>query len=93
MLFRSVNVSEFMRRMSEMNSFYMMGSGPQDVTLIVNTANPAVQALKDAEGEAQNTAANQIYLLALMNYKPLSSEELTAFTATSVALLEKYLKK
>lgn len=88
-----VNVSEFMRRMSEMNSFYMMGSGPQDVTLIVNTANPAVQALKDAEGEAQNTAANQIYLLALMNYKPLSSEELTAFTATSVALLEKYLKK
>lgn len=87
-----VNVSEFMRRMSEMNSFYMMGNGPQDMTLIVNTANPAVAALKDAQADVQKTAANQIYLLALMNYKQLSPEELTSFTATSVALLEKYLK-
>lgn len=88
-----INVSEFMRRMAEMNSFYRMGEGPQDITLVVNTANPAVQALKDADSDAQKTAVMQIYLLALMNYKQLSPEELDAFTATTVSLLENYLKK
>lgn len=88
-----INVSEFMRRMSEMNSFYRMGDATAGMTLIVNTSNPAVIALKDADEEARKTAAMQIYYLALMSYKQLSPEDLNAFTATSVALLEKYLKK
>ena len=88
-----VNVSEFMRRMSEMNSFYMMGNSPQELTLIVNLSNPAVEALKDAEEELKPIAAKQIYLLALMNYKQLSPEELGDLTATNVTLLENYLKK
>lgn len=88
-----INVSEFMRRMSEMNSFYRMGDAATGMTLIVNTSNPAVIALKDADEEARKTAAMQIYYLALMSYKQLSPEDLNAFTATSVALLEKYLKK
>lgn len=88
-----INVSEFMRRMSEMNSFYRMGDAAAGMTLIVNTSNPAVIALKDADEEARKTAAMQIYYLALMSYKQLSPEDLNAFTATSVALLEKYLKK
>lgn len=86
-----VNVAEFMRRMSEMNSFYMMGNAPQEITLVVNTANPAVQALKSADEDAKKLAANQIYLLALMNYKQLSPEELNSFTEANVTLLEKYL--
>ena len=88
-----VNVSEFVRRMSEMHSFYGMGESPVDVTLVVNTANPAVQALKSAEEGEQTKAAEQIYYLALMNYRQLTPEELTSFVATSALLLEKYLKK
>ena len=88
-----VNVSEFVRRMSEMHSFYGMGESPVDVTLVVNASNPAVLALKDAEEGEQTKAAEQIYYLALMNYRPLTPEELTAFVSTSTLLLEKYLKK
>ena len=79
--------------MSEMHSFYGMGDSPVDVTLVVNASNPAVLALKDAEEGEQTKAAEQIYYLALMNYRPLTPEELTAFVSTSTLLLEKYLKK
>ena len=88
-----VNVPEFLRRLTEMNSFYQMGDGVHDVTLIVNTANAAVAAIKGAEGEARNRAVEQIYYLALMSYKPLEPEELQAFTANTSLLLEKYLTK
>ena len=88
-----LNVSEFMRRMSEMNSFYRMGDSPEDVTLVVNTANPAVAALKGCAEEDRKDAAEQIYLLAYMNYKPLSPDDLEKFTANSVRLIEKSLKK
>ena len=88
-----VNVPEFLRRMTEMNSFYQMGDGVHDVTLIINTANAAVAALKSVEGEKRQLAAEQIYYLALMGYKPLEPEELQAFTANTYVLLEKYLQK
>ena len=88
-----VNVPEFLRRLTEMNSFYQMGDGVHDVTLIVNTANAAVAAIKGAEGEPRNRAVEQIYYLALMSYKPLEPEELQAFTANTSLLLEKYLTK
>ena len=87
-----VNVSEFMRRMSEMHSFYQMGESPADVTLIVNTANSAVLALKGAEEGRRRLAAEQIFLLALMNYKQLSPEESETFAANNAALLSEYLK-
>lgn len=88
-----VNVPEFLRRMTEMNSFYRMGDDLHDVTLVVNTANNAVKALKNAEGDARQTAVEQIYYLALMSYKPLEPDELQTFTANTSALLEKYLQK
>ncbi len=88
-----VNVAEFMRRMSEMNSFYDMGESAADMTLVVNTANGAVNAIKEADAEAQKIAVEQIWLLALMSYKPLSPEDLEKFTENHAALLEKYLKK
>ncbi len=88
-----INVSEFMRRMSEMNSFYQMGEMPTDMTLVVNTANNAVHALTAANEEEQNTAAQYIYYLALMNYRELKPEESEAFTANAAKLLEKYLQK
>ncbi len=88
-----VNVSEFMRRMSEMNEFYRMGETPAEVTLVVNTACAAVEALRGADEEAQKTAAEQIYYTALMNYRILTAEELERFTQNNAALLEKYLRK
>lgn len=88
-----VNVSEFVRRMSEMHAFYGMGESPADIILVVNVANAAVDALKSAPEDAQTKAAMQIYYLALMNYRPLSPEELSDFVATNTFLLENYLKK
>lgn len=88
-----VNVSEFARRMSEMHAFYGMGESPADIILVVNVANAAVDALKFAPEDAQTKAAMQIYYLALMNYRPLSPEELSDFVATNTFLLENYLKK
>ncbi len=88
-----VNVSEFMRRMSEMNSFYQMGEAPEDLTLVVNTANAAVLALKGVEDEKRSRSAMQIYYLALLAYRQLTSEEWDAFTEANTALIENYLKK
>ena len=88
-----INVSEFARRMSEMHSFYGMGESPADVTLVVNMANGAVEALKTAPESEQNRAAMQIYYLALMNYRQLKPEELSDFIETNAMLLENYLKK
>ena len=88
-----VNVSEFMRRMSEMNSFYQMGEAPEDLTLVVNTANAAVLALKGAEEEKRSRSAMQIYYLALLAYRQLTSEEWDVFTEANTALIENYLKK
>ena len=87
-----VNVSEFMRRMSEMNSFYRMGDTEAEVTLIVNTACPEVLAIKETGEQERKLAVEYIYYLALMNYRTLKPEELAAFTAESTEFLGKYLK-
>ena len=76
-----------------MHAFYGMGESPADITLVVNVANGAVQALRSAGEEAQKKAAMQIYYLALMNYRPLKPEELSDFVETNTLLLENYLKK
>ena len=86
-----VNVSEFMRRMSEMNSFYMMGDSAADVTLVVNLSSPAVQALKGADEEAQKLSVMQMYYLAMLAYKQLSPEELAEYTRNQNELIKKYL--
>ena len=87
-----VNASEFMRRMSEMNTFYQMGDSAQDLTLIVNLSNPAVCGLKEADEETKKTAVRQIYYLAMLAFQPLTPDELADFTAGQTRLLEKYLK-
>ncbi len=88
-----INVSEFMRRMNEMHSFYRMGESPEDLTLVVNAACPSVQAIKEAGEDAQKVGATQIYYLALMNFRQLTAEETEDFTAGYSDLLLNYLKK
>ena len=82
-----------MRRMQEMNEFYSMGDSGSDVTLVVNTANPAVIALKEASEDQRKVVVQQIYFTAFMSYKPLAPEEFEEFTANTSVLLEKYLQK
>ncbi|MDE6274288.1 MAG: molecular chaperone HtpG, partial [Clostridiales bacterium] len=86
-----VNVSEFMRRMSEMNRFYQMGEMPADVTLIVNVASPAVAAIKGAK-KNRKEAILQVYYLALLAYRQLTPEELAEFTENQTKLIENYVK-
>ncbi len=88
-----INANEQMRRMSELNAYYRMGDFPVPLTLVVNTGSDAVLAVKDAEGDAQKSAAEYLYLLALMNFRPLTPEELATFTAASGSYLASSLKK
>ncbi len=87
-----INVSEFMRRMSEMNSFYQMGEGPTDVTLVVNSANECVQAIKTAEKDRQRTAITYIYYQAISAYRALNAEETQAFSDCSAQMMNAFLK-
>ncbi len=87
-----INVSEFMRRMNEMNSFYRMGDSPEDLTLVLNSACPAVMALKDAEEPCRTNGAKQVYYLALMNYRRLTAEETEDFASGYADVLLQYLK-
>lgn len=88
-----INVSEFMRRMSEMNGFYGMDYAEQELTLVINTNCEAVRMVKDAKEEQRKDIIGYIYLLALMNYRPLKPEELANFTEASTKFMREYLKK
>ena len=89
-----VNVEEFMRRMSEMNGFYGMEEADvsKHACLVLNLTNPVVSSFLNQPEEKKAVIANQIYYLALLSYKKLSSEELSDFTAKSAELLFDYCK-
>ncbi len=87
-----VNVSEFMRRMSEMNSYYQMGDAPVDTTLVVNTANESIQALKNADSDRREVAVKYIYYQATSAYRALNPEEIAAFSECSAKMIQSYLK-
>ncbi len=88
-----VNVSEFTRRFSEMNAFYGLegGDSDRDMTLIVNTANPVMQAFGGLDEEKKKFVANQVYYLAMLAYKKLSPEEMKKFVAGSGELLKNFI--
>ena len=88
-----VNVSEFTRRFSEMNAFYGLegGDADRDMTLIVNTANPVMQAFGGLDEEKKKFVANQVYYLAMLAYKKLSPEEMKKFVAGSGELLKNFI--
>lgn len=88
-----INVAEFMRRMSEMNTFYGMteGDAMEDMTLIVNTSCPVVSVIKALDAKKQAFAVNQIYYMALMAHKKLSADDLKAFTSNNMELLSSFV--
>ena len=89
-----VNVEEFMRRMSEMNTFYGMDESDvmKNATLVLNLSNPIVAGILSQPEEKQKVIVNQIYYLAMLSYKKLTPDELSAFVEESTRLLEDYTK-
>ncbi len=95
-------LSEESRRMQEMMEAYanneefkkMFADLKPEETLVLNRSNKLVQTLLSlAEQEEKQADADlfchQLYDLALMGYRPLTSEEMTAFIDRSNLLLEK----
>ena len=89
-----ITVEEFMRRMSEMNSFYGMSEADtmKNATLVLNLSNPIVAGLTGQAEEKQKFIVNQIYYLAMLGYKKLTPEELSDFVEKSTQLLSDYTK-
>ncbi|MGN1234577.1 MAG: molecular chaperone HtpG, partial [Christensenellaceae bacterium] len=87
-----INVSEYARRMVEMNEFYGMMEGMDEATLILNLENPTVQALAGLDEEKRTFTVNQIYYLAKIAYQKLTTEEMEEFTKNNLALLASYAK-
>ncbi|MBQ8374638.1 MAG: molecular chaperone HtpG [Clostridia bacterium] len=89
-----INVEEFMRRMSEMQSMYGMDGfdSMQSATLVLNLTNPVVSGILTQPEEKQALIVNQIYYLAMLSYKKLSPEELSDFVEKSAELLYDYTK-
>ena len=88
-----ITVDEYMRRYSEMGQFYGMTDDQMGKTLIVNTANPIVENIKDLPDEKQKFVAKHIYSLALLSFKKLTPEELGGFMSENLQLLDMYLDK
>lgn len=85
-------VDEYMRRYTEMGQFYGMGDGGLNKTLIVNTANSAIEKIKELDEEKQKFVAGYVYSLALASFKKLSPAELDKLQKDSLTLLTEYLK-
>ena len=89
-----VNLDEFMRRMSEMNGFYGMdeADSTKHATLVLNLTNPVVSGLLQQSEEKQAVIVNQIYYLAMLSFKKLTSEEMSDFVEKSAQMLFDYSK-
>ena len=89
-----VNVDEFMRRMSEMGGYYNMEEtdSTKNATLVLNLTNPVISGILTQPEEKQKFIVNQIYYLAMLSFKKLSSEELSEFVDQSTRLLFDYSK-
>ena len=87
-----INVDEYMRRYSEMGSFYGMSDGDVAKTMIINTSNPIVEKIKELEEEKQKFVAGYIYSLALLSFKKMTPEELDKFVGDNLKLLDNYVK-
>ena len=89
-----LNLSEEARRMSDMMKLYKMGSDmPVEQTLIVNTSSPLIEKLTKLTEESKNDEAEliarQIYMLASLSQRQLTSDELLAFLGESYDILGK----
>ena len=89
-----ITVDEFMKRMADMQEAYGMDGfdAMQGATLVVNLTNPVISGLLTQPAEKQTLIVQQIYYLAMISYKKLSPEELSAFVEQSTKILFDYIK-
>ena len=78
--------------LKRLQMYGMMGMDPSmfgtDVTLVLNANHPLVQyVLEQKEGEHTDLFCKQLYDLALISHKQLSSDEMTKFIARSNEIL------
>lgn len=90
-------ISEENRRMSEMMKMYGMG-GNEDLfaaqsTLVLNVKHPLVAYLLAHPEDDNEILCKQLYDLALLGSRPLTSEEMTAFVQRSNELMLKIYAK
>lgn len=93
-------LSESNRRMQDMFRSYGMkhmdpGMFPSEEVLVLNRKHPLVQYMLKAEADADLKAlvAQQLYDLALMSHKPLTSTQMTAFISRSNELMTRMVGK
>ncbi len=87
-----LNLSEESRRMHDMMKLYKMGDDmPLDQNMILNTASPLITKLSDLLDEGRDdeaeTIARQIYMLASLSHRQLTSDELLSFLGDSYRIL------
>lgn len=89
-----VTLSEESRRMQDMMKMYgMAGMDPSafgtNVTLVLNANNSLVQyVLNNKEDDNTNMICEQLYDLAMISHKQLSSDEMTKFITRSNKIME-----
>ena len=88
-----INTNEMMRRYAEMGKYYGYAEDMEDnLTLVLNTANPVVSSLLSLDEEKRKVVATQIYYLAMLSNQKLKAEDLAAFLASSMDILSDYTK-
>ena len=87
-----LNITEQSRRMNEMAQIYGMKDFhlPLEEILVLNTENPIVQKIgNDKDSDTAKAIAKQLYLLAVLNQRQFTAEELQTFLEGSYDILGK----
>ena len=92
-----ISISEQSMRMQEMSKYLGMGGMgnlPVEETLVLNSNNNLIKALKELQGKSDREEdikliASHIYDLAIMSHRPLESEAMTKFIERSNVIMEK----
>jgi len=91
-----IKYNEQMRRYMDMSKVYGESfSFPSEKTIVVNSANPLIKWLGNADKEDEKTVlvANQISDLASLMVEPLSKERMEGFLERSGKILDTFIEK
>lgn len=88
-----LNVAEEGRRVSDMMRLYGMSGAPdEEASLLLNSASPLVRRLFETpDDERRESAAKQIWSLAVLTRRPLTADELKSFLEESYKTIERGL--
>ncbi len=87
-----LNITEQSRRMNEMAQLYGMKDFhlPLEEILVLNKENAIVQKIiREKDSETAKALAKQLYLLAVLNQRQFTADELESFLKGSYEILEK----